>query len=277
MIFCTYFDSAYLPRAKVCLKTLFQHGRSIRVYALALDQAALDAAAGLPGVVPVSLAEIEAYRPSLLGVKAKRQKKEYYATITPVLPQLVFDVEDPNEVYYTDADMAFWGPVEEIAEEMGRASLLVTPHENPAAHVAGIFNVGILGYRNDAHGEQFLKWWEERCLEWCEWRATRDGKCADQGHLSILQGQPEKFKNVRICQHPGINMGPWNLAMHAFEMRGGRPLVDGRSLVSYHFHGFKSENGKGVNNTGWDVSDEALDSLYQPYDSMLRQAIDGGL
>jgi hypothetical protein len=276
MIFCTYFDSLYLPRARVCLQTLLANGSSLRVYVLALDDEAHAAISGMDRVVPISLPELEAYRPSLLSVKGKRQKKEYYATLTPVLPQLVFEVEDPNEVYYTDADMAFWGPVREIGDEMGAASLMVVAHENPVARPAGLFNVGILGYRNDAHCLEFLKWWEERCMEWCEWRATKDGKCADQGYLNVLHDEPDRFKNVRICEHPGINLGPWNLAMHELGEKNGRPTIDGRNLVSYHYHGYKPAGKKCVNDTGWEVSDEAMRLIYEPYHRLMLEALAKG-
>jgi len=262
----------YLPRARVCLQTLLKHGERIRIYVLALDDAAHAAASSMERVVAISLPEIEAYRPSLLAVKHKRKKKEYYATITPVLPQMVFEVEDPNEVYYTDADMAFWGPVREIADEMNAASIMVTPHENPIAHVAGRFNVGIIGYRNDRHCREFLEWWEERCLEWCEWRATKDGRCADQGYLNILHDEPERFKNVKVSGHPGINLGPWNLAMHELGEDDGRPTIDGRSLVCYHYHGYKPTGRTCKNDTGWEVSDEAMRIIYQPYHELMMEA-----
>jgi hypothetical protein len=276
MIFCTYFDSRYLPQARVCLQTLLRNGRGLRIYVLALDDAAYAAMSGMDRVVPISLAEMEAYRPTLLSIKSKRQKKEYYATLTPVLPQLVFEVERPNEVYYTDADMAFWGPVQEIADEMGTASLMVVPHENPVAYAAGRFNVGIVGYRNDEKCLKFLKWWEERCMEWCEWRNGGKWKMADQKYLDVLHDEPGMFANVKICRHPGIDLGPWNLVMHQLGEENGHPTVDGRMLVSYHYHGYRPAGRSCVNDTGWEVSDEAMRILYEPYHALMLEALAKG-
>lgn len=110
-------------------------------------------------------------------------------------------------------------------------------------------------------------------MEWCEWRATPDGKCADQGYLNIFHDEPEKFHNVKISKHPGINLGPWNLAMHELGTQDGHPTIDGRRLVCYHYHGYKPAGKLCLNDTGWDVSDEAMKVIYQPYHELMMAAI----
>jgi len=279
MDFCTYFDSAYLHKAMVCRHTLMAQS-PVRLFVLCLDTAVEKIVAGWPNTVAITLGEIEAYRPRLLSAKRTRQPKEYYATITPVLPQFIFDRFGIRTLFYTDADMAFWSPAEEIAEVMGDRSLLVTPHENPVAVAggAGHFNVGILGYRNDQHCLAFLRWWEARCMEWCEWRALPDGRCADQGYLSILHAQPDRFAGVVTNPSPGINLGPWNLALHSTEERDGRILLDCRhNLVCYHYHGYKDVGGKCVNNTGWEVSPWNIEHIYLPYHELILRAQAGTL
>ncbi len=282
MDFCTYFDSGYLAKAMVCRHTLMAQTPA-RLFVLCLDDHVEAVVSGWTDAVAIPLADIEAWRPSLLKVKPNRQRKEYYATITPVLPQFLFENFGIAKVFYTDADMAFWSPAEEIDEAMGGGSLLVTPHENPVAVAggaggAGHFNVGILGYRSDRNCLEFLRWWEERCLEWCEWRALPDGRCADQGYLSILHAQPNRFAGVVANPSPGINLGPWNLAMHRTEIREGRLLLDGtHNLVCYHYHGYKNVAGKCANDTGWHVSDWNMDNIYRPYHEMILMASENKL
>lgn len=279
MDFCTYFDSAYLAKARVCRHTLVSKTPA-RLFVLCLDNGVAEAVARWPEAVAITLPDIEAYRPALLGVKGGRQAKEYYATITPILPQFVFDRFGIRTLFYTDADIAFWSPAEEIAEVMGDRSLLVTPHENPVAVAggAGHFNVGILGYRNDANCREFLNWWEDRCLEWCEWRALPDGRCADQGYLSVLHSQPSRFASVVTNPSPGINLGPWNLVLHHTEERDGRILLDCRhNLVCYHYHGYKNMEGRCVNDTGWEVSPWNMEHIYLPYHELILQAQKGEL
>jgi hypothetical protein len=231
------------------------------------------------GVVPVRLTDIESYCPALLSVKGTRQPKEYYATVTPVLPLFLFDRFGMETVFYTDADMAFWSKPEEIADVMGGNSLLVTDHgfEPPRAGVR--FNVGILGYRNDANCRDFLEWWRDRCLEWCEWRTLPDGRCADQGYLNILHDQPDRFKGVLSCPQPGINLGPWGIGRHRIERNAeDRLVLDGKhNLVCYHYHEFKVTGPDSYYPTGWrhTASDRRL--VYEPYFALVRKAMLGTL
>jgi hypothetical protein len=279
MDFCTYFDSAYLHKAMVCRHTLMTH-TCVRLFVLCLDAVVEKAVAEWSDAVVIRLSDIETYKPQLLTIKGKRLPKEYYATVTPILPQYIFDRFGVNSLFYTDADIAFWSPAEEIEEVMSGYSLLVTPHENPVAIAggAGYFNVGVLGYRNDRNCREFLEWWEARCLEWCEWRALPDGRCADQGYLSILHDQPDRFRGVLSCPQPGINLGPWNLALHNMERKDGRIVLDCRhNLVCYHYHGYKDRSGICFNDTGWEVSPWNMEHIYRPYHELIIKAQNGKL
>jgi hypothetical protein len=249
---------------------------SAQLFVLCLDDSVVATMSGMPNTVLVTLKDVESYCPTLLQVKPlRKQPREYYTTMTAIFPLFLFDKFGMEKLTYTDADMSFWSSAEEIEEVMGSHSLMVTDHENPIAYAAGRFNNGIMGYRNDQDCVEFLQWYAERCLEWCEWHATADGKCGDQGYLTVLHSQPGRFKNVLSCPQPGINLGPWNLAMHTLEERGDRLVLDGdRNLVCYHFHGIAPD---GRNGTGWTVSDANAKLLYSPYQVMRLRAQAGVL
>jgi hypothetical protein len=173
-------------------------------------------------------------------------------------------------LFYTDADMAFFSNAEEILEVMNGYSLLITPHENKIAEIAGIYNVGIVGYKNDQYCLEFLKWWEKKCIEWCEWRALSDGKCGDQGYLNIIKTDPQKFKNVLSCMHCGINLGPWNLALHKTKKENNNIILDDQyNLICYHFHHYKNNDGICFNDTGWFIDEWNMNNIYYPYHQMI--------
>jgi len=264
--FCTYFDSAYLTKARVCHYTLMSHSNA-RFFILCFDRHIEQIVYNWKNTIVITLKEIETYEPKLLAVKNKRSKKEYYATITPILPQFIFDKFGIETLFYTDADMAFWSPAEEIFEVMGNYSLLITPHENPiAVRCGGVFNVGILGYKNDKNCREFLEWWEDRCLERCEWQSTSDGHLADQGYLNVFHQNPGKFRNVLSCPQFGINLGPWNLVLHETRQKNGKIILDDKyNLVCFHYHGCKEQRGECFNDTGWQVSEWNRKHIYQPY------------
>jgi hypothetical protein len=281
MDFCVYFDSAYAAKGWACHKTLIDQSPSSRLFVLALDDKVRAQAEKLSdkGVVPVLMSDIEAYCPALLTVKGSRQPKEYYATISPILPMYIFDKFDVSKLFYTDADMAFWSKPEEIETVFGDNSLMVTDHgfEPPRAGVR--FNVGILGYRNDTNCREFLEWWRDRCLEWCYWVTMPDGRMADQGYLNILHDQPDRFKGVLSCPHPGINLGPWGIGRHQITKNvDGKLIMDGKhTLVCYHYHEFRVTGPDSYYPTGWQHTASDRRFVYEPYFALTKQAIAGTL
>jgi len=279
MYLCTYFDSAYAAKGWVCNYTLHQQDPEATLFILCFDEAVYNKAKTLSGVIPIRLDALEKRFPELVAVKPTRLLKEYYATISPILPLYIFENYNHVEtLFYTDADIAFWSAPQEMKEVMGDSSLMVVDHgfEPPRSGVR--FNVGILGYRNDADCEEFLLWWKDRCLEWCKWTTLPNGMCADQGYLNTLHDEPEKFKNVLSCPHPGINMGPWNIAKHKITQDENGLLVDGQyNLICYHYHEFRMIGSTDYYPTGWahTISDRHL--IYEPYFKLMQQSMAGEL
>ncbi len=73
--------------------------------------------------------------------------------------------------------------------------MLITPHRYAARWkryeaLSGIYNVQFVTFRDDAQGSETLRWWRDRCLEWCYFRAE-DGKLGDQKYLDDW---PERFR-----------------------------------------------------------------------------------
>jgi hypothetical protein len=252
---------------------------SSRLFILACDDQVFAQVQALGnGAVPVRLSDVESYCPALLAVKGSRQLKEYYATISPVLPLFLFDRFGMDKVFYTDADMAFWSEPEEIEAVMGDSSLMVTDHGFEPPRCGVRFNVGTLGYRNDLNCREFLEWWRDRCIEWCYWTTLPDGRCADQGYLNILHDQPNRFKGVLSCPHPGINLGPWGIGRHTISLEAGKLRMDGKhNLVCYHYHEFRMTGSDSYYPTGWKHSASDRTLIYEPYFSMMKRAMAGKL
>jgi hypothetical protein len=227
-------------------------------------------------VIPIKISDVERQFPELLIVKSQRKSNEYYATTSPILPLYIFNnYHFVDTLFYTDADIAFWTNQNEMEEVFGEYSLMITDHgfEPPRSGIR--FNVGVLGYRNDKYCREFLEWWKDRCIEWCYWVTTPDGKCADQGYLNIVYDQPDKFKNTLICPHPGINMGPWNVIKYDISSVDGKPTVDdGYNLICYHYHQFELI-GNSYKSTSWKTNGDIEKFIYVPYFELMRKIIKG--
>lgn len=271
--YCTYFDSRYLHRGITMYESLKKtSSRPVVLWALCLDEESGEILrrANLPGVRPVCLAELERADPELAAAKQNRSLVEYFFTCTPSLPRYIL-AQDPGieGITYVDGDLYFFSDPERIFSMIGADSIAITPHRfaarNRNREEWGLYNVAFNFFRRDAAGLECLNWWRDRCIEWCHDR-MEDGKFADQKYLDDW---PERFRGVKILDHPGINLAPWNVEDAVLTKRGGRILADGRPLIFYHFHALKPLSHR-LFNPCWENYELAPSPLlrrhiYQPY------------
>lgn len=204
----------------------------------------------LPHARLVKLEDFERGDGALLGAKRNRSLIEYYFTCTPSLPLYVFDhCPEAQLITYVDADHYFFSDPRPIFDEMGDNSILLIEHRFPS-HLKewedrGIFNVGVLSFRRDKEGTACLKWWRERCIEWCYDR-VEDGRFADQKYLDQW---PQLFTGVKVLQNKGAGLAPWNASNYEIVLNHKEVTVSGDQLVVYHFQGF-NQVGRRTYSTG---------------------------
>jgi len=240
--FCTYFDQNYLPRFLALHASLRSCRTEFRLWALCLDAASHDTVHGLDlhGVEAIPLPAFEGGDPALLAAKDNRSRAEYYFTCTPSLPLYVLDNwPSVDLITYLDADLFFFSHPGPLFEELGDASVGIIAHRHSPANRTrqrfGAYNVGWVSFRRDAEGMACLQAWREQCIEWCYDR-VEEHRYADQKYLDSW---PQRFDRVRILQHKGANLAPWNIANYRIRARDGRVSVDDEPLIFFHFQGFQ--------------------------------------
>jgi hypothetical protein len=195
----------------------------------------------LENVTAISLSEFEDEK--LLQVKDSRTPVEYCWTISSSLPLYIFKKTDIDMLAYVDADLYFYSSPEIIYDEFGSNSVMIIPHrffENIEKQEknSGIYNVGMLIFRNNEEGLTCLNWWRERCLEWC-FNRIEDGKLGDQAYLNDW---PVRFKGVCVLANHGANVAPWNSQRYSFFSKNGSIWCKNNEtqkefpLIFYHFH-----------------------------------------
>jgi hypothetical protein len=237
--FCTLFDSNYLFKAVALYRSLERHCPSFRLTAFCYDDdaARILGRLELENIEIVTLAALEAFDPELLAVKPDRSRVEYFWTSTPALPLYVFGTRpEVAEVTYLDADLMFFRDPEPLYEEMGDASVAITPHRYSPEYSQhlhnGVYNVQFLPFRRDDRGLEVLQTWHDQCIEWCYWR-LEDGKLGDQKYLDQW---PERYEGVHVIEHKGGGLAPWNVSQYKISKEGSDLLVDGDPLIFYHYH-----------------------------------------
>lgn len=239
--FCTLFDKNYIFRGLAMYQSLRKHCDNFKMWILCMDDIVYDQLSkmNLEFVTPLKLADLE--DSELLKVKSGRTVAEYCWTLSSSLPLYVFKNNPGLEsLAYLDSDLFFYSSPAPIFDELGDGSIYIVRH-NYSKELAylearsGIYNVSLVLVKNDKNGLECLKWWRERCLEWCFSR-LEDGKFGDQMYLNDW---PKRFSGVKITKNKGINLAPWNMNKYAVRKIDDKIYVDEDELVFYHFHSFK--------------------------------------
>src|SRR5262249_12111635 len=139
------------------------------------------------------------------------------------------------------------------------------PEELDRLSVFGQYNVGWLTFRHNGEAMDCLKWWRDRCQEWCR-DVPEDGKFADQKYLDEW---PRLFPGTVVLKEGGAGLGPWNIGACKIERRGKTAWVDGRPLIFYHFHRVRREGrlfvDTGLQGFGVRASRTVIEGVYRPY------------
>ncbi|MFA6224310.1 MAG: hypothetical protein WC647_18575 [Desulfomonilaceae bacterium] len=234
----------------------------------------------LPGINPISLEVFERNDEALKIAKTNRSRIEYYFTCTPSLPLFILNNwPEVDLITYLDADLFFFQSPESVFQEMDNASVGIIGHRFPPKlkrlELHGIYNVGWLTFRRDDNGINCLNWWRDRCIEWCYDR-TEDGRYADQKYLDDW---PTRFKGVKVIEHKGANLAPWNVDNYRLSPAFEKVLVDDQPLVFFHFHRTK-EVIPNLYTTGLSLyhaksSSLLRNTLFRPYIKSLIEAESG--
>jgi len=225
----------------------------------------------LPNLTPISLREFEDEK--LLAIKPSRSIAEYCWTCTPSIILYCIEKYQLPSCTYVDADMIFYDNPLILIQEMINESILITEHrytrDYDVSATHGKYCVQFMYFKNDEHGLTALRWWRDRCLEWC-FAYLEDGRFGDQLYLNDW---PERFPGVHVLQNPGGGLAPWNIQQYRPEQTDGKIYVldkkkGGRhAVVFFHFHGLKFFSNEKVACSGalYELDKDVKNTFYFPY------------
>lgn len=276
--FCTLFDSNYLSRGVTLYRSLERVCDNFHLYIFAFDAKTdfLLRAMNLQHATIISLQEFEDEQ--LLRVKTSRNRAEYCWTSTSSTILYVLENYDVEMCTYLDADMMFFSSPEVLFEEMGNASILITEHRYSPRYnkeaLTGIYCVQFVAFRNDKRGLKALRWWRDRCLEWCYAR-FEDGKFGDQKYLDDWT---TRFEGVHVLQHLGGGMAAWNIQQYDMVVKNDRLYGKDKSnntefpVIFYHYHYLRFLEHELIELGRRLLSETVIRLVYTPYIQELEQA-----
>jgi hypothetical protein len=241
--FVTLFDVRYLTRGLVLYESLARSCAEFRLRVLCMDHATREVldTLRLPSLVPTSLEELEAHDPELSAARQTRSHVEYCWTAVSALCLYCLERErELSSIAYVDADVMFYADPRPAFDELGAGSVLLTAHRYAERwrwleRDSGPYNVQLVAFRRDPEALGLLRWWRERCIEWCYDR-VEDGRFGDQRYLDHW---PDHSAVVRVLSHSGAGLGPWSAGRVRLDATRAGIHVNDEPLLFHHFHGLR--------------------------------------
>ncbi len=276
--FCTLFDSNYSSRGLTLYRSLERVCHDFHLYIFAFDDRSYSVLQklDLQYATIISLKEFE--DAELLRVKPTRSRVEYCWTSTSSTILYILEKYRVDMCTYLDADMMFFESPKVLFDEMGNDSVMITEHRYSPRYnkeaLSGKYCVQFVSFKNDERGLAVLRWWRDRCIEWCYAR-FEDGKFGDQKYLDDWTS---RFNGIHELQHRGGGMAAWNVQQYdVFEKNGrlfGREKNNEQEfpVIFYHFHYLRFLDHDRIELGRRLLSDEVLRLLYGPYLGELQKA-----
>ncbi len=280
--YCTYFDKAYLVRALALIDSVNRNEKNdFVIFCVCMDEISriLLEEIAPKHVVIIPFHDIEKRDATLLSSRKGRTLVEYYWTATPtIILRILENNPEIDFLTYLDADLYFFSSTDAIFQEVGSSSVFIhghnySPELKHLEESCGKFNVGLLGFRRDSNAFKVLRWWREKCIEWCFLKFEKDR----MGDQKYLDSWPDLFSGVKISKHPGIGLAPWNYGQYQYDTNSLKQLtVDRNPVVFFHYSAFAVVNNNifiPLVHKHYPLNSYLLREIYLPYCKTLRDMV----
>lgn len=245
---CTIVSKNYLPFVRVLAESFLEHHPQGRLFVLLVDR--VDGYFD-PGAERFTLVEAEKLGnvPDLPSFLFKYSLLECNTAIKPFFVEHLFERYELDNVVYFDPDILITGGLDELARQVERHNVVLTPHLtdpiDDAAHPGeqtvlqvGAYNLGFIALARGEETARLLAWWKERLYERCLVR-LEEGLFVDQKWIDLVPGL---FQGVHVLADPGYNAAYWNLHGRRIVLGESGATANGRPLVFFHFSGIDPDD-----------------------------------
>ncbi len=176
---------------------------------------------------------------AFVDLQNSRNKFEALISIKPgIIMNFLEQFEDSDVLVYLDTDVFFFNSLVDFEQQHLNDDFIVFQHmypQEPPNYPYGKYNAGLIIIRKGPESLSILREWQRLCIQWC-YLIVDASRYADQGYLEELLEMPKS---------KGIKSTTINVGMHylwkgpKIALIKGRPFIDGKPLVAFHFHGMK--------------------------------------
>lgn len=265
--YCTLFDKNYLYQGVALYNSLKRVSGKFRLYALCMDQTAYHMITLLKSdsLYPVSL---DALMDSELAVVRNRTTHGQFCWVCqPLICEYILREFNVDMVTYLEADSLFFSDPEILFDELGDKSVSLVPHNYSPGFdqtvSAGRFCVQFNAFKNNECAYKVLDYWKKSCFLYDKNISASPGQTS-------LDEWPEKFEGVKIIQHRGAGVAPWNIQHGKLEVINSVPHVDKVPIVFYHYHEYGRYKDGSHELGQYPLTKAVVDCLYKAYVNEIR-------
>lgn len=184
-------------------------------------------------------------------------------------------------VFYLDPDIYVYQNFKPLEEYLQVDDILLTPHilkpipidgktpfENDFLNF-GLYNLGFIALKVNDNTINMLNWWKKRTYQY-GYHNLAKGLFVDQLWINLV---PILFGKCKIIDHPGYNIGPWNLHERFLSIKNDSYFVNiDFQLYFYHFSNYNPANPSKIHTvfTRYDFENRPdLVNIYKDYTKLL--------
>lgn len=279
--FCTLFDSYYLDKGIALYKSLEKVSNDFMLYIFCFDNKSYKILNDLGYKHATILHYSVIETPELLEKKKERSKAEYCWTCTSVILEYVLNNYQVDNCTYLDSDLYFYANPQILFEEitLAKADVVIVEHRFKDNNYGkkleqrnGKYCVEFNFFQNNENGRRVLKWWKDKCLEWC-YDIPEPDRMGDQKYLNQFT---KLFTGVHELKHLGGGVAPWNLEQYNLVGKQAEIIMETKSgnqfpLVFYHFQNIRYLPGRKVNIKSQTKDKNLKYTIYIPYLSEIER------
>jgi hypothetical protein len=243
--FLTYFTKEFLIQGTIAIESFIKFNPDSIGFVVCLDKVSADYLRKKkygPEIYVYELIEL----PSIYRIFKKflltRSFAESIISIKPILIyEFIHEIPKGQSIIYFDADIFFFSPLNRIKSVIQDSELVLSRHLFPksreSSKIFGVYNGGLIIFRNSKISISLLKEWKNLCIEWCELKVYQD-KFADQKYLE----QFAFLDGVHTLSDPGVNNGQYYFLETRkvnFSSKKSLIFIDDFSVICFHFHGIR--------------------------------------
>ncbi|MGG3622446.1 hypothetical protein ABES25_02595 [Bacillus gobiensis] len=276
--FCTLTGKDYVVRVIALHHSLQRHAAHFKLWICCIDDVSYNL------LLRMDLQDVVVFRLDAFSdervhqMRNERNVAEFCWTLKSILIEHLLTENDIDSIIYCDGDIYFFSDPKDIFDDWGESSVYLCPQRDYAyvEQTYGKYQAGLIGFKNDQYGLEGLRWWKERCLEWCS--AQPDGeRFGDQKYLDTLA---VAFQNIKVSTHIGVDAAPWNCVygdnyfhIHVID---NQVYLNNSKLVAFHFSSismFSEDDFDLWTITPLHISDVIMYHIYVPYLTKIREVM----